>query len=58
VSLTYGAALPAGETWAKLPGNPTTLASQTASKYITVALVEEVTGRVVAGGSATMAVKA
>jgi hypothetical protein len=58
VSLTYGAALPAGETWAKLPGNPATLASQTASKYITVALVEEVTGRVVAGGNTTLAVKA
>jgi hypothetical protein len=57
VSLTYGSSLPAGETWAKLPGNPATLASQTASKYITVALVEEITGKVVAGGNTTLLVK-
>ena len=60
VSLTYGSGLPTdgGVTWTKLPGNPTTLASQTASKYITVALVEEITGRVVAGGNTTLLVKA
>ena len=60
VSLTYGSALPTdgGTTWTKLAGNPATLASQTASKYITVALVEETTGRVVAGGNTTLLVKA
>ena len=57
VSLTYGSGLPAGETWAKLPGNPATLGSQTAGKYITVALVEETTGKVVAGGNTTLVVK-
>ena len=60
VSLTYGSALPTtgGVTWALLPGNPATLASQTASKYITVALVEQTTGKVVAGGNTTLLVKA
>ena len=58
VSLTYGSGLPDGATWALLPGNPATLASQTASKYITVALVETVTGKVVAGGNTTLLVKA
>ena len=58
VSLTYGSGLPAGETWAKLPGNPATIGSQTAGKYITVALVEETTGKVVAGGNTTLVVKA
>lgn len=60
VSLTYGASLPTdgGVTWALLPGNPATLASQTATKYITVALVETVTGKVVAGGNTTLVVKA
>ena len=58
VSLTYGSGLPAGEAWAKLPGNPATIGSQTAGKYITVALVEETTGKVVAGGNTTLVVKA
>ena len=58
VALTYGSTLPGTATWAQLPGNPATLASQTASKYITVALVETVTGKVVAGGNTTMLVKA
>ncbi len=58
VSLTYGAALPAGETWTLLPANPVTIAGQTASKYITVALVEQTTGKVIAGGNTTMLVKA
>ena len=58
MSLTYGAGLPAGATWAKLSGNPATLGSQTAGKYVTVALVEETTGKVVAGGNTTLVVKA
>lgn len=57
VSLTYGSGLPAGETWTQLVGNPATIASQTAGKYITVALVEETTGKVVAGGNTTLVVK-
>lgn len=57
VSLTYGSGLPAGATWAKLPGNPATIGSQTAGKYVTVALVEETTGKVVAGGNTTLVVK-
>ena len=58
VSLTYGSGLPSGETWVKMTANPVTIASQTASKYVTVALVERVTGKVVAGGNTTMLVKA
>ena len=58
VSLTYGAALPDGATWAKMTKNPTTLSSQTASKYVTVALVNKQTGKVVAGGNTTMLVGA
>jgi len=57
VSLTYGSGLPAGETWTQLIGNPATIGSQTASKYITVALVEQTTGKVVAGGNTTLVVK-
>ena len=60
VSLTYGSALPTtgGVTWTRMTANPVTIASQTASKYVTVALVERVTGHVVAGGNTTMLVKA
>ncbi|MBQ1789688.1 MAG: hypothetical protein II008_05900 [Oscillospiraceae bacterium] len=60
VSLTYGSGLPTdgGVTWTQLIGNPATIASQTAGKYITVALVEQTTGKVVAGGNTTLVVKA
>ena len=60
VDLTYGSALPTtgGVTWTQMSANPVTIAGQTASKYVTVALVERVTGRVVAGGNTTMLVKA
>lgn len=60
VSLTYGAALPTdgGVTWTQMGANPVTIASQTASKYVTVALVEQSTGHVVAGGNTTLVVKA
>ena len=52
VSLTYGSAPDTTKTWADLT-NGTTLKSQTAGKYITVALVNKQTGFVVAGGSTT-----
>ena len=60
VSLTYGSALPTtgGVTWTQMSANPVTIASQTASKYVTVALVEMSTGHVVAGGNTTLVVKA
>lgn len=58
VALTYGAALPAGSTWTKATGNPIAMSSQTAGKYITVALVNRQTEKVVAGGSTTLVVKA
>ena len=57
VELTYGAAVPAG-TWADMATNPVVLKSQTADKYITVALVNKQTGFVVAGGSTQLVVKA
>lgn len=52
-SVSYGSALPDGVTWAKIAGLPQTLTSQTASKYVTVALVNAQTGKAVAAGSAT-----
>lgn len=60
VSLTYGAVptTGAGITWVEMSSNPKTLASQTASKYITVALVNKQTGFVVSGGNTTLVVKA
>lgn len=51
-SVTYGSALPGGVTWTKISGVPQTLTSQTADKYVTVALVNSVTGKAVAAGSA------
>lgn len=60
VSLTYGAVptTGAGITWVEMSSNPKTLASQTANKYITVALVNKQTGFVVSGGNTTLVVKA
>jgi hypothetical protein len=60
VSLTYGAVptTGAGITWVEMTSNPKTLASQTANKYITVALVNKQTGFVIAGGNTTLVVKA
>ena len=58
VSLTYGAALPGGETWTKQSGNDILLSSQTSGKYVTVALVNRKTGFVVAGGDAVIVAKA
>ena len=56
VSLTYGAALPAGATWVKANGSPILLASQTASKHCTVALVNKQNGHVISGGDTTLVV--
>lgn len=53
VSCTYGAALPDGATWVKAAANPFSLTSQTAGKYVTCALVNRQTGKVVASGYAT-----
>ena len=58
VDLTYGAVPPAAKTWVDATGNPFTLTSQTAGKYITVALVNKQTGYVVAGGNAVEVVGA
>lgn len=58
-TVTYGQALPSGSTWTKITGqNPITLASQTAGKYATVALVNKQKGVAVAAGSAVEVVKA
>jgi len=55
VSLTYGAALPNGATWAKFTnGSDITAAS---GKVATVALVNKATGLVIAGGNATVVAK-
>lgn len=58
VSLTYNAVPDATKTWANLDKNPKTIAGQTAGKYITVAMVNAETGKVVAGGNTTLVVKA
>ena len=58
VSLTYNAVPDATKTWANMTANPLTLKSQTAGKYITVALVNKQTGYVVSGGNTTLVVKA
>ena len=55
VALTYGSAPDSTKTWANLT-NGTTLKSQTAGKYITVALVNKQTGAVVSGGNTTLVV--
>lgn len=57
VSLTYNAVPDATKTWADLT-NGATLEGQTAGKYITVALVNAETGKVVSGGNTTLVVKA
>lgn len=51
-SVSYGSALPGGVTWTKVNAVPFTLTSQTANKYVTVALVNKQTGYAVAVGSA------
>jgi hypothetical protein len=58
VSLTYGAVPDATKTWVAMTNNSVLLKSQTANKYITVAMVNEQTGFVVSGGNTTLVVKA
>ena len=58
VDLTYGAVPPIAKTWVEMTSNPIVLKSQTADKYITVAMVNKQTGFVVAGGSTQLVVKA
>ena len=58
VTVTYGAVPDATKTWVELDKNPKTLASQTAGKYITCALVNKQTGYCVSGGNTTLVVKA
>lgn len=57
VSCTYGAGLPGSATWTAMTSNPITLKSQTAGKYVTVALVNVQKNVVVAAGSAVEVVK-
>lgn len=57
VSLTYGAVPDATKTWIEMTENPATISGLTASKYITVALVNKQTGFVIAGGNAVQVVK-
>ena len=58
VSLSYGAVPNSSKTWTEVTAVPFTLTSQTASKYITVALVNGQTGYSVAGGNAVEVVGA
>ena len=58
VALTYNAVPDATKTWVDMSANPITLKSQTAGKYITVALVNKQTGFCVSGGNTTLVVKA
>lgn len=58
VTVTYNAVPDATKTWVDMASNPLTLKSQTAGKYITVALVNKQTGFCVAGGNTTLVVKA
>ncbi len=51
-SVSYGSALPGSVTWTKVNAVPFALTSQTAGKYVTVALVNKQTGYAVAVGSA------
>ena len=57
VTLTYNAAPDGTKTWVDMT-NGGVIAGQTAGKYITVALVNAETGKVVAGGNTTLVVKA
>lgn len=58
VTLTYGATLPAGNVWQPAYNATIALTGQTAGNYITVALVNHQTGKVVAGGNAVLVVGA
>lgn len=56
VTMTYNAVPDATKTWVDMT-NGAVIAGQTAGKYITVALVNKETGKVVAGGNTTLVVK-
>lgn len=56
VTVTYNAVPDATKTWGDLT-NGGTLAGQTAGKHITVALMNEETGKCVSGGNTTLVVK-
>ena len=58
IALSYGAVPNISYTWVEAAKVPFTLTSQTATKYITVALVNKQTGFVVAGGNTTEVVGA
>jgi hypothetical protein len=58
VTVTYGAAPDATKTWVEASAEPFTLTSQTANKYITVAIVNKQTGLCVAGGNTQLVVGA
>lgn len=58
VTVTYNAVPDATKTWVDMATNPVLLKSQTAGKYITVALVNKQTGYCVSGGNTTLVVKA
>lgn len=58
IALTYGAVPNISYTWVEAAKVPFTLTSQTATKYITVALVNKQNGYVVAGGNTTEVVGA
>ena len=55
LTITYGADLPSA-TWVDAAATPFALTSQTANKYITVAIVNKQTGKAVAGGSTQLVV--
>ena len=56
VALTYGAVPDATKTWVAMSSNPIKIASMTAGKYITVAMVNAQTGYSVSGGNTTLVV--
>ena len=58
VSLTYGAVPDATKNWVESASGKFALTSQTANKYITVAMVNKQTGFVVAGGNTQLVVGA
>jgi hypothetical protein len=58
VTLTYGEQLPAGSVWQPAYNATINLTGATAGNYITVALVNHQTGKVVSGGNAVIVVGA
>ena len=58
VALSYGTVPNAAKTWVEVTSVPFTLTSQTAEKYITLALVNRNTGYTVAGGNTQLVVGA